>query len=327
MRVVEKSVMPVEIPVSGAGVWAVPYINTLDSLTNYEAVTAIGIFLGWTGEDGYVSPKPYFRDSGQYYLVAFKAGFVPAVSKITVKPLKEMVIKGPETALVGQTCEFTVYEASGSGVVAGAGVWAILNQNQAELSALDEDTVSLMTSQGIFLGWTNNQGQVFHAFDKSGKYLLVAIKQGYKPAFSKISIQEVKELAIRALETVIILTPVSIRVVEKSILTVEIPVAGAGVWAISMDKAAKLGDFGDYAAFAKTNGIFMGWTDTTGYVMPKPRFSTAGQYWLVAIKDGYAPGIFQITVVAPTPVTATAVPTTMNVKPAAKQASSITMTK
>jgi hypothetical protein len=310
IRVVEKSVMPVETPVSGAGVWAVTYINTLASLTDYDAVAAIGIFLGWTDLEGYVSPKPYFADPGKYYLVAFKAGFVPAISQIKVIPLKEMAIKGPETAYTGQTCEFTVYETNGGGVVAGAGVWAMLNQNQAELSNLDDNAVDMIIQKGIFLGWTNNQGQVFHAFDKPGKYLLVATKQGYKPAFSKISILEVKELAVRNPETVRILAAVPIRVVEKSVLTVEIPVAGAGVWAISLDKAARLNEIPDYTDFAKSNGIFLGLTDQTGYVMPYPRFSAAGQYWLVAIKDGYAPGVSRITVVVPTPVTAT--PVTVN---------------
>ena len=205
IRVVEISVMPVETPVPGAGVWAVPYINTLASLTDYDAVAAVGIFLGWTDKEGYVSPKPYFTSPGQYYLIAFKTGFVPAVSKITVKPLKEMAITGPETAYTGQTCEFTVSETNGGAAVAGAGVWAILNQNQAELASLDDKAADVITSRGIFLGWTNNQGQVFHAFDKAGQYILVAAKQGYKPAFSKISILEVKELAIRNPETVRIL--------------------------------------------------------------------------------------------------------------------------
>ncbi len=322
IRVVEVSTMPVETPVPGAGVWAVNYVNTLASLTDQDAVSAVGIFLGWTDQEGYVSPKPYFTDPGRYYLVAFKGGFVPAISKISVEPLKEMTIQGPETAYTGQTCEFTVLETNGS-AVAGAGVWAILNQNQAELNSLDDKTASMITSQGIFLGWTNNLGQVYHAFDKSGKYLLLAAKQGYKPAFSKISILEMKELAIRNPATVMILTAVPIRVVEKSVLTVEIPVGEAGVWAISMDKAAKINEIPDYAAFAKTNGIFLGWTDQTGYVMPYPRFSTVGQYWLIAIKDGYVPGISQIAVIAPTPVKATA----MSVKPAENKASSISVTK
>jgi hypothetical protein len=150
----------------------------------------------------------------------------------------------------------------------------------------------------------------------------MAFKQGYRPAFNRITIKEVPELAIRAPEQVTVLTPVPIKVVEKSVLTVEIPVAGVEVWAISLDKAAKLDNIGDYGSFAKSNGIFLGWTDQTGYVTPKPRFSVAGQYWLVAIKDGYAPGISQISVVAL--VKATAVPRTLAVKSTAISPVSIT---
>ena len=179
----------------------------------------------------------------------------------------------------------------------------MMQDETASLSATD-DTVALATKKGIFLGWTNNLGQVFHAFDKPGKYFLVAAKQGYKPAFSKITIEEVKELAIRAPETVRVLQPVTIRVVQKSVLPVEIPVAGAGVWAISLDKAAKLNDLSEFAALAKSSGIFLGSTNQQGIVDPLPRFSNAGQYWLVAIKDGYAPGLSQITVTPLVRVTA-----------------------
>jgi hypothetical protein len=307
IQAVEINVLPVETPVPGAGVWAVPFMNTLDSLTNYDNIVQYGLFLGWTDQEGYVSPKPIFKDPGHYWLVAFKDGYVPAVGKISVEPLKEMVIKGPATALVGQNCEYTVYDTNSGSAVPGAGVWAMLMQNQTELSSENLDAAAYVTAHGIFLGYTDNQGQVFHVFDKSGKYLIMAFMQGYKPAFCRTTIKEVPELAIRAPEKVSVLTPVPIKVVEKSVLTVEIPVAGVGVWAISQDKAAKLDKSADYAALAKTNGIFLGWTNQTGYVSPLPRFNSAGRFWLIAIKEGYAPGVSQITVTAPQKATATPV--------------------
>jgi hypothetical protein len=315
IRVVEKSVLTVEIPVAKAEVWAVNYVNTLDSLSNYEAVKNCGLFLGWTDEQGYISPKPYFKEAGQYYLVAFKTGFVPGVSKIKVEPLKEMAIKAPQSAFVGQTVEFDVYEPDTGAAVGGAGVWALLNQDETQLTgSSQEDILSFVKTHGIFLGYTNNLGQVFHAFDKTGQYLLVAVKQGYKPAFGKIGIKEVKELAIRAPDVVYVLQPVTIRVVEKSVLPVEIPVQDAAVWAINTENKSNLNDVTDYAALLQKSGIFLGWTNAQGYVSPQPRFNQAGQYWLVAIKDGYAPGVSSIAV---KPLeTATPVPKVLSVKPA-----------
>jgi hypothetical protein len=306
LRVVEKSVLTVEIPVAKAGVWAITSINTLNSLTNQEAVAKYGIFLGWTNEEGYISPKPYFKEVGKFWLVAFKDGYVPGISQIKVNPLKEMAIKGPETALVGQTCEFTVYE-TGSGLpVSGAGVWACLNQAPSILSSTENDLVSSITARGIFLGRTNSLGQVFYAFADAGSYRLLATQQGYKPAFSKIAIQAVKELAIIAPEIVKVLQTVNIRIVEKSGLPVEIPVSKAAVWAVSAASKANLDDVADFAVLVKSQGIFLGWTNTTGYVTPKPRFSQTGQYWLIAIKDGYAPGVDTITVITPVPLAKTA---------------------
>ena len=165
-----------------------------------------------------------------------------------------------------------------------------MRQHYADLS---QDTLSYITTNGTFLGWTNNLGQVFHAFDKSGRYFLVATKQGYKPAFSKITIKDLKEMVIRAPETVQVNEPVSIGVMEKSVLPVEIPVAGAGVWAVPYVNT--LDSLANYEAVKKV-GIFLGWTDKDGYVSPKPSFADPGQYWLVAFKDGYVPAVGKITV-------------------------------
>jgi len=227
---------------------------------------------------------------------------VPGISSITVNPLKEMAIKGPATALTGQTCEFIVSDKESGQPVQGAGVWAWRNQDPSVLSSTENDLVSVITTKGIFLGWTNSQGQVFHAFSEAGSYQLLATQQGYKPAFSKIAIQTVKELAIIAPEIVKVLQTVNIRIVEKSGLPAEIPVSKAAVWAVSAASKANLDDVADLAVLVKSQGIFLGWTNNTGYVTPKPRFSQAGQYWLIAIKDGYAPGVDTITVTKPVPL-------------------------
>jgi hypothetical protein len=98
------------------------------------------------------------------------------------------------------------------------------------------------------------------------------------------------------------------RVVEKSVLTLEIPVPKAGVWAVSMTDAASIAAEQDMAALTTKQGIFLGWTTEDGYVSPTPRFIRPGQYWLVAVKDGYVPGISKIMVVPLPVVTPTVLP-------------------
>jgi hypothetical protein len=91
---------------------------------------------------------------------------------------------------------------------------------------------------------------------------------------------------------------------------------------VGIDNAAKLDGVSDYTLFARTNGIFLGVTDQTGYVMPQPRFSSAGQYWLIAVKDGFAPAVTQITVNCA--VKATPVPQSLKIKPTAASRLSLT---
>lgn len=284
-------------PAAGAGVWAVDVDRSTDlTVVSSTETDRIGDFLGFTNDDGVVTH--IFQETGRYLLAAFKDGYQPAFGWLKIQPLKTMAIKGPASAYIGQTCEFTVCETNSRAVVAGAGVWAFLVTDNTTLPGTEDDLASVIQDRGIFLGLTNNLGQVYHAFTEAGPYLLLAIKSGYKPAFSKILIEEMKELVIRAPETVRVFRPVPIRVVEKSVLTVEIPVRGASVWAISTSDKASLDDVtsAEMADLVKSQGFLLGWTNKTGYVIPRPRFSQAGQYWLIAIKDGYIPGIDTITV-------------------------------
>lgn len=284
-------------PAAGAGVWAVDVDRSTDLIAvSSTEIDQIGDFLGFTGDDGVVTH--IFQETGRYLLAAFKDGYQPAFGWLKIQPLKTMVIKGPASAYIGQTCEFTVRETNSGAVVAAASVWAFLVTDNTTLPGTEDDLASVIQDEGIFLGQTNNLGQAYHAFTEAGPYILLAVKSGYKPAFSKITIKEMRELAIRAPETIRVFRPVPIRVVEKSVLTVEIPVSGASVWAVSMENKASPDDVtpAEMTDMVKSQGFLLGWTNKTGYVIPRPRFSQAGQYWLIAIKDGYIPGIDSITV-------------------------------
>ena len=124
--------LPGGAPVGGAGVWAVD-IKDGGNLPTASAseLDKLGIFLGWTDRSGIVVYA--FQNLSRYLLIACKDGYTPGFAWITIQPLKEMAIKGPETAFVCQTCEFRVYETNGGAAVAGAGVWAISMQDETAL--------------------------------------------------------------------------------------------------------------------------------------------------------------------------------------------------
>ena len=95
----------------------------------------------------------------------------------------------------------TVFDRRTQDPVEGAGVWALTRD---EASALQEqitsateasedsdaemDYESLVSVYGIFLGRTNERGQLQHAFDEAGRYILVTVKAGYFPGFGIIGI-------------------------------------------------------------------------------------------------------------------------------------------
>jgi hypothetical protein len=241
-----------------------------------------------------------------------------AVSIVPVaKPA--LVIKAPGSAALGAPVTITVYETKSNAPVSGSSVWALPADSIAVTASGNADIASAAAKYGIFLGETDKQGQVNAKFAKSGQYILVAVKDGYTPGTAKISIGNLKALVIRAPAAVKVLQPFSLRVVETSILTVEIPVANADVWAVNAVAASALNTNADIAAAAQKYGIHLGETGTDGYLNPEPELSRAGTYWLIALKDGYTPAIIKIMVVGPvavtptliTPPTVTPLPTTM----------------
>jgi len=196
--------------------------------------------------------------------------------------------------------------------VPGAGVWALLVGDLAAGTNLREDLADMAMKRGIFLGRTNDQGQVSHKFDKAGGYYLVAVKDGYAPGFGKITIKDpVRTLGIKAPETALVGQEVTVTVFESNTGTV---VPGAGVWALlAGELAAGTNLREDLADIAVKRGIFLGRTNDQGQVSHK--FEKAGGYYLVAVKDGYAPGFGKITVKPP--VAATPVPVPQSLRPAA----------
>ncbi len=272
---------------------------------------AYGELIGITGNNGEVYHA--FDEAGWYLLLAVKGGYYPGFAPIAIRPVvKALGIKAPQNARVGEEVTITVFERGTQQPAEGALVFAVspgaAEALQAEMTTIREDTTidaasidyeELAGRYGELIGITDEFGEVHHAFDQAGRYLLIAVKPGYLPGFARIAVWPVvKALGIKAPNTAQVGEEVTIGVFERG--TGE-PVENAGVWALSRENAeivkaevAKLQedtatvDDIDYEALVGIYGEFIDWTDENGEV--KHTFDEAGTYVLVAIKRGYVPG-------------------------------------
>ena len=268
-------------------------------------------------------------------LPVFAATAVPTAVAIVPIAKPALAIKAPVSAPVGASVTITVYETKSNAPVSGANVWALSTGSVAATASGNADIASSASKYGIFLGETDKQGQVNAEFAKAGQYILVSVKDGYTPGLAWISIGNLKALVIRAPAAVKVLQPFALRVVETSVLTVEIPVPNADVWAVNAAAVSVLDSSADFASVTQKYGIHLGYTNNDGYLNPEPVLNHAGTYWLVALKDGYTPAIAKIMVVGPviaTPIpvpTATRLPTTLtpNSKTGTGSAASVTNSK
>jgi hypothetical protein len=226
-------------------------------------------------------------------LAAFPAGVLGAEANTdAVCPV--LAVKNPDTAVAGRPVPVQVVEANTGRPIASAGVWAINVKELVSDAADAKAYADAVDKIGRFLGKTNNRGYVspFPEFEV-GKYVLVAIKHGCIPGFSRISIVPVPRLVITAPDRAPVKRPVSIRVTDSNTGT---PVGMAGVWAVEAERAPAVtaASTEKYAEVLKDCGKFLGWTNRSGYVAPAPVFGQPGEYVLVAIKSGYLPGFDKI---------------------------------
>lgn len=247
-----------------------------------------------------------------------QAGPAKVDGKAEPMPLpKALEIKAPRVAPVGKDVTITVLDRMLQNPVGGAGVWAVSWDAGEELRARitelgsnpnsgNDDYTVLCDDYGQFIGWTNNQGQVTHAFPEVGRFMLVAVKDGYIPAFAPIVIWKIPHgLGIKAPSEARVHEPVTMTVYDR---WDNQPVPRAGIWAFSRDNEemiredrARLGsnDFNgtrDYESILSRWGEFLGYTDEHGQLTHT--FQSAGRYVLVTWKTGYLPG-FARTVIKP----------------------------
>ena len=105
-----------------------------------------------------------------------------------------LAIVAPRVAPVDTEISVTVFQCSDQEPVKGASVWLItkerleaVRQEMAAvkgnngLSADQEDYEHMLSIHGTHLGNTDEDGKVWYSFDSEGRYLLIAVMQGYFP--------------------------------------------------------------------------------------------------------------------------------------------------
>ncbi len=189
------------------------------------------------------------------------------------------------------------------------------------VSAADVQLASEVSMSGIFIGYTDNNGQVIYAFAEGGDYLLTARKENYTPGFAKITvtIADQKQLSIRAPASAAAGQQVTIKAVEGNGGQ---PVEKAAIYAFSpgiimpptVRQAPAPADNGTATAAVidsalspvtsaeaqilinenKDRSFFIGHTGNNGEL--HFTFKDPGLYVLVAVKDGYLPGGARINI-------------------------------
>jgi len=237
-----------------------------------------------------------------------------------------LIIRAPNTADVGQPVTIKVFERFNQKSAEQASVYAAKvnlvpvpspssengTATQMILAAPTYTTeaekyAALAKEMGVFIGYTNNAGEVVHTFNEAGLYILVATKDGYSPGFTKINIllSPVKALAVIVPPKAEVNQQVNIKVLERGTHNA---VAKAGVYALKIGEISEPKTIPEiikpeaagkalaekYAALTKEKGTFIGWTDDNGTVVHK--FGDTGRYIVVAIKDGYEPGFAHIAI-------------------------------
>lgn len=301
-------------------------VKIADEVQNADDVKKNGILLGYTNEKGELEYT--FNEPGHYLLAATKEEYAPGFARIniTLADQKGLGIKVQDRAEVNKPVTMTVFERRSSQVVPKAAVYALRMGDVFTATPAEKATTTILTpepptvapeisvnaetvkAKGIFLGETDEKGQLVHSFDKTGRYVLVAIKEDYQPGFARINIvlADQKALGIKAPDRAEVGRPVTIGVFVRNSYQ---PVPRAAVYALrtgdisaalTTESTVKLEAAGsvaeaENAEAVKSKGLLIGYTNENGQLVHS--FDKAGLYILAAIKDEYLPGFARISIV------------------------------
>jgi len=149
--------------------------------------------LGQTGDDGVLTHT--FGETGSYWLVATKSEYVPAVKSITIVTNRALEIRSPETADPGEDVTFQVLTRGLGDPVEGASLYAVQLPCEGPDSVIppfsDADNGVLRgiaADCGHYLGDTDENGKLTHAFADEGRYSIFALKDGYVPGVASLKV-------------------------------------------------------------------------------------------------------------------------------------------
>jgi hypothetical protein len=157
------------------------------------------VFLGRTGNTGDLTTS--FTEAGGYLLLATKPRYLPARTRIMIgsrpEPL-DLQVQGH--AKVGEEVPVHVMQRSSSDPVGGVSVWALTRSDaeafRQEMTGLNDTGASLTKAElsasiglhGMYLGATDERGNLVTGFNQPRGWVLVTWKPGYLPGFGIIQI-------------------------------------------------------------------------------------------------------------------------------------------
>ena len=294
-----------------------PWNETISA--NYAAeIQSGGFLLGNTDANGQLTYT--FTEKGTYVLVAIKDGYIPGFAKISVHAANQgkLMVKSPGTADTGTSVTFIVIDRDSGQGIGGASLWALkIDDIKGTAESIWENLLAgsagsdvvekyrgWAKDKGILLGTSSGSGEVTYAFKDSGRYLLVAARDGYAPGFNqvKIGLTTQKYLVLKAPVSALSGQAVTIKVIDSNTGQ---PVENAAVNAF-MNKIGVTPKLNPSPApiengtatqilidSSPVGAVYT--TDANGEV--QYTFSDPGQYIVVAKKDGYLSGSARINIV------------------------------
>lgn len=113
-----------------------------------------------------------------------------------------LMIKSPNTVEAGQSATVTVFSKHGHEAVAGASVYVlkigslVIGANAANYTALLGEYEALAEAKGILFGTTGSDGTVKGNLSETGRFMLVATKDGYIPGFARLTVTLAARVAL-----------------------------------------------------------------------------------------------------------------------------------
>jgi hypothetical protein len=278
-----------------------------------------GTLIGFTDAGGQLEYS--FTEAGNYILAAVKDGFDPDTSRIEVRITAAqdyLRIFAQATARVNQEVTFKVTDRSNKGE-AGVNVYTI---KDSDLTVYSENRTGFRAAlirpqayaeyaqtKGKLIGTTDENGKLACVFTESGRFVVVAVKDGFVPGIARINVSASisNALSLKVPSHALQDQNVTIQVIQKNGGT---PVADVDVYAYHINGFADaIGhffqgtfSFGNSARERYTGGVsekgeYIGATDNTGVL--SYAFADKGTYVLVTFKSGYVPDFGKIEISAP----------------------------